>query len=110
MHAHDVCTHMHLNVTPPQEQAVDPRTRLLMFKLVNAGVLEKINGCISTGKESVVFHADGGRWVEPNPDPAHRPPLFIKERLFLEKTLLFQEQVCVCDSAWRGSWFQARWF
>ncbi|KAI3355540.1 hypothetical protein L3Q82_018370 [Scortum barcoo] len=46
------------------EQAVDPRTsRLLMYKMVNAGVLENINGCISTGKESVVFHADGGRWV-----------------------------------------------
>lgn len=45
----------------PQEQAVDPRTRLLMYKMVNAGVLENINGCISTGKESVVFHADGGR-------------------------------------------------
>ncbi|XP_006808314.1 serine/threonine-protein kinase RIO3 [Neolamprologus brichardi] len=43
------------------EQAVDPRTRLLMYKMVNAGVLENINGCISTGKESVVFHADGGR-------------------------------------------------
>ncbi|XP_023270177.1 serine/threonine-protein kinase RIO3-like, partial [Seriola lalandi dorsalis] len=42
------------------EQAVDPRTRLLMYKMVNAGVLEHINGCISTGKESVVFHADGG--------------------------------------------------
>lgn len=37
-----------------------------MYKLVNAGVLEKINGCISTGKESVIFHADGGRWVEPD--------------------------------------------
>lgn len=46
------------------EQAVDPRTRLLMYKLVNAGILEKINGCISTGKESVVFHADGGSCEE----------------------------------------------
>lgn len=34
-----------------------------MYKMVNAGVLENVNGCISTGKESVVFHADGGRWV-----------------------------------------------
>ncbi|XP_034041840.1 serine/threonine-protein kinase RIO3 isoform X2 [Thalassophryne amazonica] len=42
------------------EQAVDPRTRLLMYKMVNAGVLENINGCISTGKESVIFHANGG--------------------------------------------------
>ncbi|XP_023257773.1 serine/threonine-protein kinase RIO3-like, partial [Seriola lalandi dorsalis] len=51
------------------EQAVDPRTRLLMYKMVNAGVLEHINGCISTGKESVVFHADGGSLEEqPVPD------------------------------------------
>lgn len=46
-----------------QEHAVDPKTRLLMYKMVNAGILETINGCISTGKESVVFHANGGRWV-----------------------------------------------
>ncbi|XP_068199749.1 serine/threonine-protein kinase RIO3 isoform X2 [Antennarius striatus] len=50
------------------EQAVDPRTRLLMFKMVSAGVLENINGCISTGKESVVFHADGGS-LEDTPVP-----------------------------------------
>ncbi|KAJ0022608.1 hypothetical protein NQD34_014742 [Periophthalmus magnuspinnatus] len=50
------------------EQAVDPRTRLLMYKMVNAGVLENINGCISTGKESVVFHANGGS-LEEEPVP-----------------------------------------
>uniref|UniRef100_A0A3B5KW86 Serine/threonine-protein kinase RIO3 n=1 Tax=Xiphophorus couchianus TaxID=32473 RepID=A0A3B5KW86_9TELE len=50
------------------EQAVDPRTRLLMYKMVNSGVLENINGCISTGKESVVFHADGGS-LEEQPVP-----------------------------------------
>ncbi|KAJ1191160.1 hypothetical protein NDU88_000476 [Pleurodeles waltl] len=42
------------------EQAVDPKTRLLLYKMVNAGTLESINGCFSTGKESVVFHANGG--------------------------------------------------
>lgn len=51
------------------EQAVDPRTRLLMYKMVNSGVLENINGCISSGKESVVFHADGGS-LEEEPVPA----------------------------------------
>ncbi|XP_051879735.1 serine/threonine-protein kinase RIO3 [Pristis pectinata] len=42
------------------DQAVDSKTRLLLYKMVNSGVLENINGCISTGKESVVFHANGG--------------------------------------------------
>ncbi|XP_059900451.1 serine/threonine-protein kinase RIO3 isoform X1 [Gadus macrocephalus] len=50
------------------EQAVDPRTRLLMYKMVSAGTLERINGCISTGKESVVFHANGGM-LEEQPVP-----------------------------------------
>ncbi|XP_048968786.1 serine/threonine-protein kinase RIO3 isoform X1 [Canis lupus baileyi] len=44
------------------EKAVDPKTRLLMYKMVNSGMLETITGCISTGKESVVFHAYGGRF------------------------------------------------
>lgn len=59
------------------EQAVDARTRLLMFKMVNAGVLEKINGCISTGKESVVFHADGGRLEE-------QPEVVVPDELVLK--------------------------
>ncbi|XP_078254091.1 serine/threonine-protein kinase RIO3 isoform X2 [Rhinoraja longicauda] len=42
------------------DQAVDSKTRLLLYKMVNSGLLERINGCISTGKESVVFHANGG--------------------------------------------------
>lgn len=74
---------------------MDPRTRLLMFKLVNNGVLEKINGCISTGKESVVFHADGGRWVEPA-QTLDTPPLYTKERLSCEIILLLKVCVCVC--------------
>ncbi|XP_075682459.1 serine/threonine-protein kinase RIO3 [Rhinoderma darwinii] len=42
------------------EKVVDPKTRLLLYKMVNAGVLDTVNGCVSTGKESVVFHANGG--------------------------------------------------
>lgn len=42
------------------EKVVDPKTRLLLYKMVNSGILDTINGCVSTGKESVVFHANGG--------------------------------------------------
>ena len=41
------------------EQVLDPRTRLLLFKLLNAGTLSSINGCVSTGKEANVYHAEG---------------------------------------------------
>lgn len=53
------------------EQAVDPKTRVLLFKLVNGGVLDSINGVISTGKEAVIMHADGG----PGPDVGPEMPL-----------------------------------
>ena len=31
------------------EQVLDPRTKMILFKLLNKGVISEINGCISTG-------------------------------------------------------------
>ena len=53
------------------DQAVDPKTRVLLFKLVNGGVLDSVNGVISTGKEAVIMHAEGG----PGPDVGPETPL-----------------------------------
>lgn len=39
------------------EQVMDPRTRMILFKLLNRGVIAEVNGCISTGKEANVYHA-----------------------------------------------------
>ena len=39
------------------EQVMDPRTRMILFKMINKGLLMEINGCISTGKEANVYHA-----------------------------------------------------
>jgi len=39
------------------EQVLDPRTRMILFKLLNQGVISTINGCMSTGKEANVYHA-----------------------------------------------------
>lgn len=41
------------------EMGLDERTRLILFKLINNGILDDINGIIATGKESVVLHASG---------------------------------------------------
>ena len=38
------------------EQVMDPRTRMILFKLLNRGFISNINGCISTGKEANVYH------------------------------------------------------
>ncbi|XP_044735344.1 serine/threonine-protein kinase RIO1 [Chrysoperla carnea] len=39
------------------EQVMDPRTRMILFKLLSKGTILEINGCISTGKEANVYHA-----------------------------------------------------
>lgn len=39
------------------EQVMDPRTRMILYKLMNKGVIKAIHGCVSTGKEANVYHA-----------------------------------------------------
>jgi len=39
------------------EQVLDPRTRLILQKMLQRQVLKEIHGCISTGKEANVYHA-----------------------------------------------------
>ncbi|KAF8903135.1 RIO1 family-domain-containing protein [Gymnopilus junonius] len=39
------------------EQVLDPRTRLILFKMIGRGLIEEVNGCVSTGKEANVYHA-----------------------------------------------------
>lgn len=39
------------------EQVLDPRTRLVLFRLLQRGMLSNLHGCISTGKEANVYHA-----------------------------------------------------
>ena len=46
------------------EQCLDPRTRLILFRMLSSGFLELIDGCLSTGKEANVYYAKAGRIVE----------------------------------------------
>ena len=39
------------------EQVLDPRTKMILFKMLNRDIIYEINGCISTGKEANVYHA-----------------------------------------------------
>lgn len=38
------------------EQVMDPRTRMILFKLLSRGFISEISGCISTGKEANVYY------------------------------------------------------
>ncbi|XP_015120195.1 serine/threonine-protein kinase RIO1 [Diachasma alloeum] len=46
------------------EQVMDPRTRMILFKMLNQGIIMEINGCISTGKEANIYHATSKTGVE----------------------------------------------
>lgn len=39
------------------QQVLDPRTLLILYKMIRRELLTEINGCISTGKEANVYHA-----------------------------------------------------
>ncbi|KAK5808136.1 RIO1 family-domain-containing protein [Linnemannia elongata] len=39
------------------DQVLDPRTRIILFKMLNRNIIYEVNGCISTGKEANVYHA-----------------------------------------------------
>ncbi|KIM63326.1 hypothetical protein SCLCIDRAFT_1214211 [Scleroderma citrinum Foug A] len=39
------------------ELVLDPRTRLILFKMIGRGSIQEVNGCVSTGKEANVYHA-----------------------------------------------------
>jgi RIO kinase 1 len=57
------------------EQVLDPRTRMLLLRMINRNVVSEIHGCLSTGKEANVYYAllypesnsaqeDGGKSAE----------------------------------------------
>jgi RIO kinase 1 len=39
------------------EEVLDPRTKIILFKLMNSGFISELNGSISRGKEANVFYA-----------------------------------------------------
>ena len=46
------------------EQVLDHRTRVLLLKMLNSGILSEVNGVISTGKEANVYYAKAGNKLE----------------------------------------------
>ena len=42
---------------------LDRKTRVVILKMVNSGIIAQVNGVVSSGKESVIIHCNGGRSV-----------------------------------------------
>ena len=42
------------------ENVMDPRTRFILYQMLNRGQLKEMKGCISTGKEVEIYAVDDG--------------------------------------------------
>lgn len=51
------------------EKALDEKTHLILYKLLNNQTLDSLSGCISMGKEACVYHAWSGLPESESPSP-----------------------------------------
>ena len=75
------------------EQVLDPRTRLILFKLLQRNAFAKLEGCLSTGKEANVYYAlsgDGLRDIEATRDVPSDSPLAVK--VYKTSILVFRDR------------------
>mmetsp|Transcript_11755 Transcript_11755/g.13378 ORF Transcript_11755/g.13378 Transcript_11755/m.13378 type:complete len:488 (+) Transcript_11755:357-1820(+) len=47
-------------------KGLDQKTRLILQSMVNIGILNEVNGTVRTGKEAVVYHAEGPFVIPPD--------------------------------------------
>ncbi len=79
---------------------MDPRTRMILFKLLNRGLVSEIDGCISTGKEANVYHC---RKVGDDDGDAHTKQLAIK--IYKTSILVFKDRDKYVTGEFRYSFF-----
>jgi len=80
------------------EQVLDPRTRLVLFKLLSNDVFESIDGCLSTGKEANVYFARRGASLED--DPSQRGK-HLAVKVFKTSILVFRDRSAYIDGEHR---------
>ena len=64
---------------------LDPRTRQILFKMINKGFVDHVHGAISTGKEANVYHA-----TRNNPTPDQDADVAIK--VYKTSILVFKDR------------------
>ncbi|EMG49771.1 Serine/threonine-protein kinase RIO1 [Candida maltosa Xu316] len=74
------------------EQVLDPRTLRFLAKIINKGVISRINGCISTGKEANVYHGTSD-------DPEDKRECAVK--IYKTSILVFKDRERYVDGEFR---------
>ena len=73
------------------EQVLDPRTRLVLYKMIGRGLVGRIDGCVSTGKEANVYHALAGTPEGEEVDP-DAPPRHLALKIYKTSILTFKDR------------------
>jgi RIO kinase 1 len=68
------------------EQVLDPKTRLILFQMIQKGVVSEIYGTISTGKEANVYHAVS------IPEGAAQDDIHVAIKVYKTSILVFKDR------------------
>jgi RIO kinase 1 len=68
------------------EQVLDPKTRRILFQMINSGIVTEINGTISTGKEANVYHG-----MSASEDDA-LPDVHVAIKVYKTSILIFKDR------------------
>jgi len=74
------------------EQVLDPRTLLVLHKLVKNEKIEAIQGCLSTGKEANVYYARGTTDLTTNDPEAPKVDREYAVKIFKTSILVFKDR------------------
>ena len=88
---HKRTLHQDRNDRATSEQVLDPRTRLILFKMLRSGCLEKLDGCLSTGKEANVYYAKAGTQALVEDDIAGAPQEYAI-KIYKTSILVFKDR------------------
>ncbi|KAG9784925.1 Serine/threonine-protein kinase rio1 [Exophiala dermatitidis] len=69
------------------EQVLDPKTRKILFQMINAGIVSEINGTVSTGKEANVYHA-----LAASPENPDEPDRHVAIKVYKTSILVFKDR------------------
>lgn len=69
------------------QQVLDPRTLLILSKMIRRALLMEVNGCISTGKEANVYHA-----TTPPPEDGSGPAGTAAVKIYKTSILVFKDR------------------
>jgi len=68
------------------EQVLDPKTRRILFQMINSGIVSEINGTISTGKEANVYHGMAASEDDSLPD------MHVAIKVYKTSILIFKDR------------------